>query len=91
MNEKRLYSLALASYIMTVKPDLKPEIKLDSESNTAYCVFPETEDIAQVIHEFRNGEALVSLTKYNANVRFLKNEFKKLTNPFERLKTAIGG
>lgn len=85
MKEKRLYSLALAGYIMTIT-GLKPEIMLDTETNTAYCRYPESEDVANAIREFREGDAIISLNKYNANIRYIKSEFKKLTDPIGALK-----
>lgn len=77
MEEKRIYSLNLATYI-SLSTGLLPEIKRDQDANgfLYYCVYPERAEVAKAIADFRKPEVEVDLHRFLNCYRIIKDMIK---------------
>ena len=78
MEEKRIYSLNLAAYII-VTTGLEPNYYADEVSGVYYCVFPQCEEVLEAIGSFRQSTVTVNLHQY-------LNEFKRLKEKIAALR-----
>lgn len=77
MDEKRIYSLNLAAFIIA-STGLEPEVKLEEETNLYYCKFPENEEVSNCIAAFRQPQVQVDLHSFINTFRELKAKIKAL-------------
>ncbi len=75
--DKKIYSLNLIAYII-YKTATKPVLR--SENNTVYAIFPENDDIAAAIKQFKMDSCTVELHKFLNIFKDLKKEIRGVKN-----------
>lgn len=77
MEEKRIYSLNLATYV-ALTTGILPVVKREGDNNLFYCVFPEDKRVGQAINEFRAPDVEVDLHRYLNCYHIIKDMIKLL-------------
>ena len=75
--EKRIYSLNLIAYLI-YETNTKPI--LESENDTVYAIFPQTDEIAAAIRQFKSENCTVELHRYLNIFKTLKRDIRGVKN-----------
>ena len=79
---KKIYSLNLIAYIK-YKTGLEPKLEVERD-NTAYAIFPESQEVAKAIKDFKKDECLVNLHQF-------LNLYKELRIRINKLRSGSDG
>ena len=72
MEEKRIYSLNLAAFVM-VRTGYEPTIKLDENTNTYYCVYPsDNPSVAGAVYDFRRDNTTVIVQDFLKAIKHIR-------------------
>lgn len=75
MTQKRCYSINLAATILTLT-HLMPEILLDQETKTYYCVFPECAAVKDAIKSYREDLRLtLNIHDFLNSIKLIRTAF----------------
>lgn len=74
----RTYSLNLAAYIMAAT-DLTPIVKLDTETHTYYCQFPNCAGVKAAVIQYKSKKATINLNDFLKSLKYIRIQMH-LTN-----------
>lgn len=75
--EKRIYSLNLATYVF-LTTGIFPIVRKEENEEVYYCVFPEVDQVGKAINHFRNVDCVVNIHNYLNAYRTIREVIKEI-------------
>ena len=82
MTDKRLYSLNCSAYVAATT-NIMPQVLEDTDTHTAYFVYPECDGVATAIRQYKEGQPKIYLHDFLTAIRFLRKAMKEVLDDGE--------